>query len=233
MVTVYAVWPKRAEHRTLGRVLLLLMAALFVLLLMVSRFGVDTTGRYLLPLAMTFVILAAMLLEAVRRACPRLAPSVLVVVVLFNLLGTGIAAVSPDKITTQFGPATRFDNRDDQALIDFLLMHGGQRGFANYWVSFRIAFESGETILLAPLLPYRENLSLSPNDNRYPPYAQAAMQSEQVVYVTANQPQLDAALRDGLARQGVSFQEEQIGLYRVFYALSRRVVPSELSWSGS
>jgi 4-amino-4-deoxy-L-arabinose transferase-like glycosyltransferase len=221
-VAVYAARPSRVEHRTAGRTLLLLMVAVFVVVFVISRFGLDATGRYLLPLAAPLVIFTAMLLEAMRTFRPWLATSALVAIVAFNLWGAGVAATSPDKITTQFGPATRFDNSADKALVDFLLAHGGQRGYANYWVSFRLAFESGEEIILAPLLPYRENLRVAASDNRYPQYTEAVARAERVVYVTVNQPELDKVLRERFSSMGITFSEEIVGPYRVFYELARK-----------
>ena len=227
-VAVYAARPSRVEHRTAGRTLLLLMVVVFVVVFIASRFGLDATGRYLLPLTAPFVIFTAMLIDTVREVRRWLGTAGLVAVIAFNLWGTGVAAASSEKITTQFGPSTRFDNRFDSALTSFLLAHDGQRGYTNYWVTFRLAFESGENIILAPQLPYRENLQWSPSDDRYPLYSQAVAQSATGVYVTVNQPPLDTVLRDGFIRLGVTFREEQIGPYHVFYDLSRKVTPGQV-----
>ena len=163
---VYSARPTRTGHRTSGRVLLLLMVLVFTLVVVGSRFGIDMTGRYLLPLITPVIIFAAMVLEVVYYSRPHLATAMLFAVVVFN-----------------------------------------------YWVSFRLAFESGEKIILAPLLPYRENLHVSASDNRYPPYEETVARSDTVVYVTANQPQLDALLRARLSDPGVGSQEKVLGPY--------------------
>ena len=91
-------------------------------------------------------------------------------------------------------------------------------------MSFRLAFESGEEIILAPLLPYRENLRVAASDNRYPQYTEAVARAERVVYVTVNQPELDKVLRERFSSMGITFSEEIVGPYRVFYEFARKPV---------
>jgi hypothetical protein len=54
-------------------------------------------------------------------------------------------------------------------------------------------------------------------------------ESPTVVYVTTNHPLLDGSLRARLRRAGVDYAEVQIGDYHVFYDLSRKVTPEELT----
>ncbi len=228
-VMAYAARPLRLEDRTLGWKLLLIQAGVFMVFFVGSRFGVDATGRYLLPLVAPLAVLTAMLLHHIRRDRPRLALALLAYVVVFNLTGTGLAAwQNPPGLTTQFGPVTRFDNRHDAELISFLLNHDGARGYSNYWVTYRIAFQSDERVILAARLPYKEDLVYSPRDAGYASYSQMADASPTAVYVTSQHPQLDALLRDRFAARNMIFQETQIGPYHVFYDLSRKVMPEEL-----
>jgi hypothetical protein len=231
-VIAYAARPLRPEDHTSGWKLLLIQVGIFVVFFVGSRFGVDATGRYLLPLVAPLAVFTAMLLHHIRRDRPRLALALLVYVVAFNLTSTGLAAwQNPPGLTTQFGPVTRFDNRHDAELISFLLDHDGTRGYSNYWVTYRIAFQSDERVILAARLPYKEDLVYSPRDAGYVPYSQMADASPTAVYVTTQHPQLDALLRSHFAARNVTFQETQIGPYHVFYDLSRKVRPEELgSW---
>jgi hypothetical protein len=149
-------------------------------------------------------------------------------VLAFNLVGHIQGARGTAKITTQFNPRFQFDNAYDAELISFLLDKGQPFGYSNYWVSYKIAFLSDERVILAPRLPYKEHLIYSEGDDRYPAYTAKVREADRVVYVTSNQPALDALLRERLASLGIAFQEEEIGPYRVFYNLSRRVSPEEL-----
>jgi hypothetical protein len=54
-------------------------------------------------------------------------------------------------------------------------------------------------------------------DQRYPPYRLAAERADRVAYITANHPALDAVLRDYFDGQTVTYREQQIGPFTVFY----------------
>ena len=152
------------------------------------------------------------------------------VVKLLNLEGIWLAAKSPEKITTQFCPMNSFDNSYDEELMAFLVEHGETIGYSNYWVAYRIAFLSQEEIIFSPELPYKPDLSYTTKDNRYPAYAEMADSSEQVAYITTKHPELDEDLRAKFEAMGVSYLEEQIGEFHIFYDLSRAVRPEELGY---
>ena len=48
-------------------------------------------------------------------------------------------------------------------------------------------------------------------------------------HLTTDLPALNDLLREQFEALGVDFREEQIGSYHVFYDLSRRISPDELS----
>jgi 4-amino-4-deoxy-L-arabinose transferase-like glycosyltransferase len=217
---------RRFGHRGYG--LLWLLAGFLSLSFVGTRFGSDPTGRYLLPLYVPVSIFSADLLGMLGRRSRALFTLALFSVLAFNLVGHIQGARGAAKITTQFNPRFQFDNAYDAELIAFLLDKGQPYGYSNYWVSYKIAFLSDERVILAPRLPYKEHLTYSEGDDRYPAYTVKVREADRVVYVTSNQPALDALLRERLARLGIAFQEEEIGPYRVFYNLSRRVSPEEL-----
>jgi hypothetical protein len=228
---LYVLRPRRPGDRTAGRGLLLLQVGLYAVLFVSGRSGVDVTGRYLLPLVAVGAVCVAMLLGYVRREHPRLAVALLGYVVVFNLVATGLAAWNTPPgpgLTTVFVPIARFDNRSDAALISFLQDHNGMRGYSNFWVTYRIAFKSNEHVILAARLPYKEDLEYWSSDAGYAPYDRAADESLTAVYVTTQHPRLDALLRERLTGAGVTFLEQQIGPYRIFYDLSRKTLPEEL-----
>ncbi len=211
--------------------LLGIFAACSVVTFLLTRYGIDATGRYLLPLSTLVVISMAAFVSVVWRERQALGIALLVVIIGLNSVETARAAVSPDGITTQFDPLTRFDNRYDNALIEFLRQNDEMRGYTNYWVSFRLAFLSGEELIYAARLPYKPDLSYSPGDNRIPVYARQADDSARVAYITSLQPAFDEILNRELRSLGVTFDERQIGPYHVFYNLSQPVRPEELHWS--
>jgi 4-amino-4-deoxy-L-arabinose transferase-like glycosyltransferase len=211
-----------------GRVRLLwVMVAGFAVIFVLSSFGVDATGRYLLPLVAPLAIILAAQIEAFRRqrAWTLIGLALLLGV---NLLGTIVALRNiPPGLTPQFDPATDFPNDHDQAVIDFLAGHGGQYGYGTYWVSYRLAFLSGEKIILAPLLPYKASLIYTGPD-RYPAYTAQVQAANRPVFVTANLPQLDQVIAQQLDSRRITYQQQSIGPYTIFYGLSQRVKPDEL-----
>jgi hypothetical protein len=112
-------------------------------------------------------------------------------------------------------------------VIRFLQDHGGQYGYSTYWVSYRLAFLSHETVILSPQLPYKATLAYTPSD-RYPAYKIAVDAAYRPVLVSANLRTLDAAIVERLAAAEISYQRESIGPYTIFYDLSRKVSPEAL-----
>lgn len=196
---------------------------------LVTPFGGDPSGRYFLPLYLPLSIFLAMLLQAIRNAKRTFVTLLLAGVIGYNVAGTALAAsVQPPGITTQFDPVTWIDHTYDQALIDFLLAHDETHGYTNYWVQTPIAFLSQERIIATAALPYHLGLDYTPRDDRYPPYTQAVAQAARAFYITTNHPPLEALIRNGFNRLGVSFKEQSIGNYQVFFGLSRKVTPQEV-----
>lgn len=195
-----------------------------------TRYGFDATGRYLLPLYIPLVLVQGCMVLAVFQYKQIMGWGLLLFILGFNGFNIGRAALSPDKLTTQFDPITCFDNSYDQELIEFLKTEDELRGYSNYWVSFRIAFLTGEQVVFAPQLPDKRDLSYTSRYNRIPGYLEAVENSSKVAYITTKHPALDQKLRDGFTHSRVSFSEEQIGPYHVFYDLSRVVNPVELGF---
>ena len=212
-----------------GQLLLWGVGATLFLGFALTPFGGDPSGRYFLPLYLPLFIFTAQALASLWERIGRWAWVLLGIVLAFNLIGTAQAALkNPPGITTQFEEITQVDHRYDAELIRFLRERGETRGYGNYWVAYPIAFLSSEDIILVPHLPYKADLRYTSRDDRYPPYTQVVEQAANVVYVTTNHPKLDALLREGFARLGVTYRETQIGSYHVFHDLSRRVSPPDV-----
>lgn len=210
---------------------------LTLLALLVSSFGSEPTGRYLLVLHPSLAVITALWLEQIRqgqlirpaRRAATISAGVLAVILAFNLWGN-VRSMAFDTrgLSTQLSAAEDLPNRYDAELIGFLDSIHAERGYSNFWVTFRLAFLTDEQIILAPALPYKPDRSHTDRDNRYPSYTDQVQAADDVVYVTANLPELDAALRAGFERLSLSYQQRQIGPYTVFYDLPRPVRPEEL-----
>jgi len=196
---------------------------------LLTSFGNDPSGRYFLPLYLPLSIFVAELISRLRAHRVWAGRLSLAGLLGYNVLATGLAAATlPPGVTTQFDSVTSIEWRRDDELIAFLMAHDATRGYSNYWVSFRLAFHSDEKIIFAPALPYHTDFRYTPHDDRYPAYTRAVEASPEVAYITTNFPQLDARIRDGLNRLGVTYAEQQIGGYHIFYDLSRKVTPEEI-----
>jgi hypothetical protein len=205
----------RGRLRPDGRLLILGMLALFCALFFVSRFSIDPTGRYFLPLALPLGVVLGTLVDALSRRAARVA--LLVLVLGYFAAGQLAAATGRYGLTTQFNLDTHIPNTHDAELIDFLLANDLTRGYTNYWISFRLAFLSGERLQYSAAFSYKRNLDYTPADERYPAYRAAADSAERVAYITANVAEIEAALVEAFAAEGVIYSTAQIGPYTIFH----------------
>jgi len=220
-----------APETTRAARFVLLVTGCTALLFVVSGFGVDATGRYLMPLIPGLAMMTALCGEALTLPGRRhvLGKALIGGLLVFSLIGNTLAIRTvPPGLTSQFDPVTDFPNSSDQALIDFLLAHDGTRGYGTYWVTFRIAFASQERVILDAWLPYKSDLRYTPLDRRYGPYTDLVKAASQGVYVTANTPQLDNLIVQKFIQAGITYKQHTIGPYNVFYDLSALVSPDTL-----
>jgi 4-amino-4-deoxy-L-arabinose transferase-like glycosyltransferase len=218
----------RPSIEPVGFALLGLQLLVWLALYFGTRFSLDATGRYIIPLYPVLFIAVGLLLERLHCWRPALAVSILAAILAFNL-ATHLYAVQqvPPGITAQMNPRLQFGNAYDQELIDFVTKQGG-RGYSHHWISYKIAYLSDEQVILAAFLPYRSDLDWLPLDDRYAPYTAAVAASPKRVFVTHREPNLEAHLQHSLAERDINYQIKDIGPYRVYYDLSAVVTPQEL-----
>lgn len=222
---------RNAQNRPEDTAQYLLVGVILTLLgaFVVTPFGADPSGRYFLPLAVPLALFAADFTLNLSRRIGVKAYLPLAVLLIFHLWGTVQAALRfPPGITTQFYPPTQVDHRYMGDLISFLRENDERLGFTNYWVSYPLAFLSGEELIFTPRLPYHLDFRYTRRDDRYPAYARQTALAQRTAYITTNHPELDAYLREQFTAAGVGWQEARIGDYQIFYALSRPVQPEEL-----
>jgi hypothetical protein len=90
---------------------------------------------------------------------------------------------------------------------------------------------SRDQVILVSYLPHRPDLLWNPVDDRYPPYAAAVAASQERVYVTHREPNLESYLQGAFAERGITYLIQDIGPYRVYYDLSTTISPQELGLS--
>ncbi|NOH12845.1 MAG: hypothetical protein HND51_14480 [Chloroflexi bacterium] len=212
--------------------LLFLFFSGFLLFFLGTERGIDSTGRYLLPLFPLLIFLTALFVEIIKKQSSRVALLTLIGFLSLNLSGTWISSQSEDGITTQFDPITSFNNLHDDELIEFLNNNKISHGYTNYWVSYRLAFLSRERLIFSPELPYKlEFLNYKGQVVAIPYYAWLADKSSHSAFITTKHPDLDDFLRDRLFQLEVLYMEEQIGPYHIFYDLSEKVTPEQLGFA--
>ena len=222
-------WVSLSQLEKSGVLLLALLVASFALLYLGGKFGIDVTGRFLLPMYPPLCIAVGGWWSGLRSRAQAWGNVALALILAFNLSGVALGAMAPVGLTSLYLPAQQVGNAYDEELIDFLLSKEMPYGYSHHWVSFKVAFLSQEQVILAPLLPYQNapDHDLDRAD-RYPPYTAAAESAASPVYVTSNQPWLDDLLSQHLTVQEVTYEETRIGPYHVFYHLSQPLSPKEL-----
>ncbi len=212
----------------------LLIAGVAICLLagfVLTPFGADPSGRYFLPLAAPMSLFAAwgfLSLPVKRRFYIY---GIFALLLGFNFLSILQAASQyPPGLTTQFYEPTRIDHRYDSELIQFLTEKGETLGYSNYWVAYPLAFLSQEKLIFVPRLPYHQDFRYTSRDDRYAAYDQMVGSANHAAYITTRHEALDERLRNAFTSIGVTWLEKQIGDYRIFYHLSRKVEPGEIGF---
>ena len=194
-----------------------------------SPYGDDPSGRYFLPLSIPMVIFGALALTDLLKKYPILQIGTLALVLLYNLTGTIQAErSSATGITTQIDKITQIDHKYINELAKFLNDKNITRGYTNYWISYPLAFLSEEELIFVPRLPYHQDFRYTARDDRYPPYGELVKNSEEVAYITTNHPELDNYLRQQFRSKNLSWRENKIGDFLVFYNLSDLIHPQEM-----
>lgn len=216
--------PQRADQALLvGVMLTLILGFIF------TPFGADPSGRYFAPLAAPLSLFAAAMILDLHKSYGVLAYGLAVLLLVFHSWGTLQSALRfPPGITTQFYAPSQVDQRYLPDLMAFLRQQGELRGYTNYWVAYPLAFLSQEGLIFIPSLPYHLDFRHTTRDNRYQPYAAEVAQAQRVAYITTKHPELNAYLRQQFAAHGLTWQEEQIGDFSVFYALSAPLRPEQI-----
>jgi 4-amino-4-deoxy-L-arabinose transferase-like glycosyltransferase len=229
-----------------ARGLVLGILGLFCVVFVASSFGADPTGRYFLPLHLPLsIVLASFISHQLSSASihqksadesspastqysvlstqylnlsPQSFSLIFVALLLaYNALGQVAAAGVAPGLTTQFDLVSHISNQHDEELIAFLDQQGLYNGYTNYWVAFRLAFLTSERMQYSAALPYKTSLDYNPADNRYPPYVEAADSADRIAVITTNAPELDARLTAHFAALDLTYREQRIGAFHIYY----------------
>jgi hypothetical protein len=166
--------------------------------------GVIGEGRYLLFLAPFLALLLAHL--ALARGT---ATGVALLVGVAVLSVAGAFAIrdhsSPFLVDTARGQReVILMPRDTEPLRAALASWDVTHAYADYWIAYRVTFETGEDIVIAPL-----------NTSRYPPYDASVAAADRPAYVFVAGAPSAAQLRADLRTAGTGYREARAGAFTV------------------
>ncbi len=193
-----------------------------------TPFGVDPSGRYFVPMIIPLSLFAAEMTARLAKKNSHWACGLIGLVLVYNFWGI-YASVNwyPPGITTQFNPITQVDSRYLDELVCFLEAQGETRGYTNYWVAYPLAFLSEERLIFIPRLPYHEDLRFTERDDRYAPYREIVESAGRIAYITTHHPVLNDIIRETFTENNISWKENEIGDYLIFFHLSDTLRPDE------
>ncbi|MBW3555927.1 MAG: glycosyltransferase family 39 protein [Actinobacteria bacterium] len=174
--------------------------------------GIVGEGRYLMFLLPAVVLLVASAARGAAAGTVLLAAMVGLSVLGVLRIADATAPPAPDvAMPHHAGP-----------LVEFLERQGMDRVYANYWIAYRLAFESGERIIATP----------ADASARYQPYVDALRQADAPAYAFPAKSQQVAQFEAGLAQLGVPYQRWQVGEFVVLRP-ERRVEWAEVLAAGA
>ncbi|MDQ3957563.1 MAG: glycosyltransferase family 39 protein [Actinomycetota bacterium] len=110
--------------------------------------------------------------------------------------------------------AFRVTPADFGPLVGYLTNNGIEHVYADYWLAYRIAFESDEEVIATP---YRGNL-------RQGEFDAAVRAADEAAYVFVKGTRTDPAFRDGLAALGIPHTRVEVAGF-VVYEMPQNVAP--------
>ncbi|CAN5728125.1 hypothetical protein BH24ACT2_BH24ACT2_09530 [soil metagenome] len=164
--------------------------------------GVVGEGRYLLFL---LPFLALLLAHAARR--PLAQAALLAAVLALSVVtvpvveASTVARAGEQRVPTDMGP-----------LLAELDRRGITHLFADFWIAYRVTFESGERIIAAPI-----------GNSRYEPYDRAVIESASPAWLFVDEAALSEQFEIELANRGTPYERFRVGGF-VVYQPEERVI---------
>jgi Dolichyl-phosphate-mannose-protein mannosyltransferase len=189
-----------------GAVVLLVLGAFPFLHAAFTSSGYVGEGRYL-------YFLLPWLALAIASATRRAAATAIVVVLAMAVSFAGL--VNMRDVTSPF-VAGRPLPGDLAPLEAALRAHGVTRAWANYWIAYRVTFETRGRVIVAPT-----------TDDRYPAYAATVRSAAAPADVFLAGTRTDTAFASGLGARGIAATRFTTGPW-VVYVPSHPVPPTEI-----
>jgi len=198
---------KGRENGAGGESLLLLVLITVPTAFVLSKFReLVTEPRYLLPLYSAAPLLFAGMPR--RRWVGRhVGPLLAAAIIVLNIWS--IASVDAKLNLPDTAPGSVASNRLE--LTNFLLSHGLDRVYTDYWIAYPLAFESGERVIPSVT---------SGGFNRYLPYAYLVSVAPDPAFVFIQGSEQEKAFLARLAEVSATSRRENISIYSVYWQVS-------------
>jgi len=222
----YLLFSQKHLKNNIETLILISVVGLFTLVgFIFTSFGVDPSGRYFLPFIFPIGVIFGYAIVHFRN---KVLSTLAIFVIAYQIFGTYISATKEPYITTQFYQPAQVNHKQIDKLINFLEEENELYGFTNYWVSYPLAFLSGEKIITVPMLPYHPDLRFTERDNRISHYNDLILAGKNYFFLTTNNKPLNDLLELKLNQNEIKFKTKVIDDYFIFYDLSRKITPIEL-----
>lgn len=201
---LYYVLKKRGSGGMTPVTFLLSVPVLFALSDKAGGFAIEP--RYLLPIYSVLTFIVAWPIVKIFEYSRFVGVTTAAVLVAVNLYGT--LKLKPE-LQLPFSNGLRVE-REHGELIEFLKREGIDAVFTDYWIAYRLTFETGEDVLA---IPWGETAT-----NRYPGYLEMIKERGRHAYILQGPPseRFESFLKDNSIR----FTKKEAGNYRVFYGLT-------------
>lgn len=186
----------------------------------VNAYGIDASGRYLIPLLAILPILLAAALDALGRRRLLLACGALLVILGLNLY-SNYAAQPLKMFQSPYFNRLPASSKD---LIQYLRDNGLRHVWTDIGIALPLMFDSGEDILatdyFAPWVA---------SNNYFPAVRRAVTDADTSAYVVIGLPGQPTRLESKLRELGVGYTVKELSPYVVLVPRSRKVLPTEVS----
>ena len=189
-----------------GRLVVVVLVVLPFVHALLPLAGTVAEGRY------TLFALPWLALAIAHRASHRVGAAALVVVVI-GVTVAGLASMRGQ--TDPYGP-DRHVPRSLASLKEGLAAHQVRRLWANYWVAYRLTFETREQTIAAPA-----------SSDRFPQYASAVAADPAAAHVFMSGSHTDAVFHAALDSHHISYDRWTAGPDWVVYVPHARVGPTD------
>jgi len=169
-------------------------------------------NRYIIPVYAAFPFLFGKLLSDIRARSKIISTTLLLAVLLGNVCGNAFDFIH--RRTPHYA-----------GLVKWMLSRNYLYGYAGYWTSYPVIFESGERILVSPTL-------LHPTfSDRMPEYTAKVRNATGAVYIIGENdgPGLALRLEGRLKKMNIKYKKDVFEEFSVYSEISRKVYPEEIA----